>query len=33
VLNVARALGKAIALHRAGKYDEPGEGWIDPRPK
>jgi multimeric flavodoxin WrbA len=33
VLNVARALGKAITLHRAGKYDEPGQGLVEPRPK
>ncbi|MEA2897661.1 MAG: hypothetical protein QOJ84_3276 [Bradyrhizobium sp.] len=33
VRNVARALGKAVALHRAGKYQEPGEGLVDPNPK
>ena len=33
VLNVARALGKAVILHRAGKYDEPGNGLVDPQPK
>jgi hypothetical protein len=32
-LNVARALGKAVILHRAGKYDEPGKGLADPQPK
>jgi multimeric flavodoxin WrbA len=33
VRNVARALGKAVLLHRAGKYEEPGEGLVDPNPK
>ena len=33
VKNVARALGKAIQLHRAGKYDDPGEGLTEPNPK
>ena len=33
VRNVARALGKAVMLHRAGKYQEPGEGLVDPNPK
>ena len=33
VRNVARALGKAVLLHRAGKYQEPGEGLVDPNPK
>jgi multimeric flavodoxin WrbA len=33
VMNVARALGKAVLLHRAGKYQEPGEGLVDPNPK
>jgi multimeric flavodoxin WrbA len=33
VLNVARALGRAVTLHRAGKYQEPGKGLVDPRPK
>jgi multimeric flavodoxin WrbA len=33
VRNVARALGKAVLLHRAGKYQEPGEGLADPNPK
>jgi multimeric flavodoxin WrbA len=31
--NVARALGKAVTLHRAGKYQEPGEALVDPNPK
>jgi multimeric flavodoxin WrbA len=31
--NVARALGKAVLLHRAGKYQEPGKGLVDPNPK
>jgi hypothetical protein len=30
---VARALGKAVILHRAGKYDAPGNGLVDPQPK
>src|SRR6201747_62222 len=33
VRNVARALGKAVILHRSGKYDEPGKGLVDPQPK
>jgi hypothetical protein len=33
VLNVARALGKAVILHRAGKFEQPGKGLIDPLPK
>jgi hypothetical protein len=33
VLNVARALGKAVMLHRAGKYENPGKGLVDPQPK
>src|SRR5882762_5492325 len=33
VLNVARALGKAVIQHRSGKYDEPGKGLVDPQPK
>jgi hypothetical protein len=33
VRNVARALGKAVKLHRAGKYQEPGKGLVDPNPK
>jgi multimeric flavodoxin WrbA len=33
VRNVARALGKAVTLHRAGKYQEPGSGLVDPNPK
>jgi hypothetical protein len=33
VLNVARALGQAVILHRAGRYEEPGHGLIDPLPK
>ncbi len=33
VRNVARALGKAVTLHRAGKHEEPGKGLIDPSPK
>jgi multimeric flavodoxin WrbA len=33
VLNVARALGNAVKLNRAGKYQEPGNGLADPNPK
>jgi hypothetical protein len=33
VVNVARALGRAIKLTRAGKYQNPGEGLVDPNPK
>jgi multimeric flavodoxin WrbA len=33
VLNVARALGDAVILHRAGRYEEPGKGLTDPQPK
>jgi len=33
VLNVARALGNAVKLHRAGKYEDPAEGLVDPNPK
>jgi multimeric flavodoxin WrbA len=33
VRNVARALGKAVLLHRAGKYENPGEGLAEPNPK
>ncbi|MCU1287482.1 MAG: Multimeric flavodoxin WrbA [Acidobacteriales bacterium] len=33
VLNVARTLGKAVILHRSGKYDQPGKGLVDPQPK
>ena len=33
VLNVARALGKAVRLARAGKFENPAEGLTDPNPK
>ena len=33
VLNVARTLGNAVKLHRAGKIQNPGEGLLDPNPK
>jgi hypothetical protein len=33
VLNVARALGKAVTLHRAGKYENAAKGLVDPNPK
>jgi multimeric flavodoxin WrbA len=31
--NVARALGQAIKLHRAGKLENPGRGLKEPNPK
>jgi hypothetical protein len=31
--NAARALGNAINLHRAGKYEPPDEDIEDPNPK
>src|SRR3954468_23101381 len=33
VLNVARALGKAVTLSRAGQHQDPGRGLTDPAPK
>jgi multimeric flavodoxin WrbA len=33
VLNVARALGSAVRLSRAGKYENPGKGLVEPNPK
>jgi hypothetical protein len=33
VLNVARALGNAVKLSRAGKLEDPGQGLVDPEPK
>jgi hypothetical protein len=33
VLNVARALGHAIKLHRAGELENPAKGLVDPNPK
>ena len=33
VRNVARALGNAVKLHRAGKYENPGHDLADPNPK
>jgi multimeric flavodoxin WrbA len=33
VLNVARALSNAVILYRAGQYEKPSKGLIDPRPK
>ena len=33
VLNVARALGKAVKLARAGKFENPADGLTDPNPK
>lgn len=32
-LNVARTLGRAVKLHRAGKLENPATGLIDPEPK
>jgi multimeric flavodoxin WrbA len=33
VVNVARALGSAVKLHRAGRLENPGRGLADPNPK
>lgn len=33
VLNAARALGRAVLLHRAGRYELPAAGLVDPEPK
>jgi multimeric flavodoxin WrbA len=33
VVNVARALGNAVKLHRAGELQNPGNGLVDPKPK
>jgi multimeric flavodoxin WrbA len=33
VVNAARALGNAVLLHRAGRYESPGTGLVDPEPK
>jgi hypothetical protein len=33
VSNAARALGKAVLLHEAGRYDSPSAGLVDPEPK
>ena len=33
VRNVARALGNAIKLSRAGKLQNPGERLVEPNPK
>jgi hypothetical protein len=33
VLNVARALGNAVKLARAGNFENPAEGLVDPNPK
>jgi hypothetical protein len=33
VLNVARALGNAVKLHRAGKLENPGAGLVESDPK
>jgi hypothetical protein len=31
--NVARALGNAVKLSRAGRYEDPGKGLVEPKPK
>jgi hypothetical protein len=33
VVNVARALGNAVTLSRAGKLDNPASGLVEPDPK
>ena len=33
VLNAARALGNAVKLSRAGKFENPAKGLVDPNPK
>jgi hypothetical protein len=33
VRNVARTIGRAVILAREGRFDQPGEGLRDPRPK
>jgi multimeric flavodoxin WrbA len=33
VLNVARALGNAVTLARAGKFENPANGLVEPNPK
>lgn len=33
VMNVARVLGNAVKLSRAGKLEDPGQGLVDPEPK
>jgi hypothetical protein len=33
VSNVARALGNAVKLHRAGELENPANGLVDPNPK
>ena len=33
IRNVARALGNAVRLHQTGRYQDPGEGLVDPNPK
>ncbi len=33
VLNVARALGNAVTLSRAGKLEDPANGLVEPNPK
>jgi multimeric flavodoxin WrbA len=33
VINVARALGSAVKLHKAGRLENPGQDLVDPSPK
>ena len=33
VRNVARALGRAVTLSRAGKFENPSQGLVEPEPK
>jgi len=33
VRNVARALARAITLHREGRYEDAGKGLVEPNPK
>jgi len=33
VRNVARALGRAVTLSRAGRFDNPSQGLVEPEPK
>jgi hypothetical protein len=33
VVNAAHALGNAVLLHRAGRYQSPAAGLVDPEPK
>jgi multimeric flavodoxin WrbA len=33
VRNVARALGRAVTLSRAGRFENPSQGLVEPEPK